>query len=180
MTTDPEWQGLTELWTSQSDADALTLRKLVRRSRLRLGLAQTAEALILAGLGVLTFVFVRRGLTAFDKLWLVTAWSFAVIASVLSLWNQRGMWEPLGSSTTDYLCVFREHCRRQRRNVRLAVGLYVAEVIVIIVELAILHTLTITAWLMLGALGVLLGVWAVLTERRIRREAECAAAFERE
>lgn len=119
----------------------------------------------------------RSGLTPFAKLWLATAWSFAIIASALSLWNQRGMWEPLGSGTAEYLRVFREHCSRQRRNVRFAVGLYIGEAVVILVELVVLHRLTVEAVLTLGAL---LGTWAVVTERRVRRESESAAAFELE
>lgn len=180
MTNDPEWQWLSELWASESDDDAARLRKMVKRSRLRLGMGQTGEALVLAGFGILTFVLVRRGLAPSDKLWLATVWSFAIIASALSLWNQRGMWEPLGSGTAEYLRAFREHCSRQRRNVRLAVGLYVGEVVVIVAELALLHRLTVAAVLILAALGALLGTWAVMTERRVRRESERAAVFELE
>jgi hypothetical protein len=180
MTNDPEWQWLSDLWTSGSDDDANRLRKMVRRSRFRLGVGQTVEALVLAGLGILTFVLVRRGLTPAAKLWLATAWSFAVIAAALSLWNQRGMWAPLGAGTADYLRAFREHCTRQRRNVRLAVGLYIGEVIVIVAELALLHRLTAAALLTLAALGALLGAWAVVTDRRVRRESERAAEFELE
>jgi hypothetical protein len=180
MTTDPEWQWLSDLWASDSEDDAVRLRKMVNRSRFRLAVGQTGEALVLAGLGALTVVGVQRGLTGFGQLWLATCWAFAIIASALSLWNQRGMWKPLGSSTTEYLRVFREHCRRARRNVRLAIGLYIAEVIVIVAELALFHRLTGGAILALAALGVPLGAWAVATERRVRREAESAAAFEGE
>jgi hypothetical protein len=178
MTNDSEWQVLSDLWTSESEDDASRLMQLVRRSRLRLGVGQTAEALVLAALGILTFVLVQRGLTPFSKLWLATAWSFAVIASALSLWNQRGMWEPLGAGTAEYLRVFREHCRRQRRNVRLAVALFIGEVIVILAELWVLGRLSSTAVLILAALGALLGTWALATERRVRRELEKAAAFD--
>jgi hypothetical protein len=178
MTTDPEWQWLSDLWTSESDDDAVRLRKLVNRSRFRLALGQTGEALVLAALGIVTFILLRGGLTPFDKLWLATIWSFAIVASAISLWNQRGMWEPLGSGTAEYLRVFREHCRRQRRNVRLAMALYVAEVIVIVGELGVLRRLTLEVVLILAALGALLGAWAVATERRIRREAESAESFE--
>ena len=176
-----QWQAWTAAWTATEEpAAAAQLRRQTARQRTRLVLAAAGEGILVLGLAVLTFAVLAREPESWAVVWLATLWGFALLALGFAVWNRRATWRAAGETVSDHLRLSRLRCERQRRTIRFALLLFAAEAVAIIAQLEWFDRLVPAALYLLAALGAALGVWSLWAQRRLARELERIAAFERE
>lgn len=127
-TTDPEWRDLMDAWQSETPEDpaAAVLSEEVRR-RIRRKVKRHGFALILLAISEVALALGMTAWMALDVLDLRrpvdlvaligTIFLFAV-AFVYSFRNRRGTWWPAAESTTTFVDLSIERCRRKLRTVR--------------------------------------------------------------
>lgn len=175
---DREWELYEAAWRTASErVDPAPLRRLVAAQRRRLVAVTLGEAAIVAGCGLLSWWVASDGIEAWELIWLLTLWGFAVVASAFALWNRRGTWRNLGESVEDHVRLARLRAARKGRAAVFACGLFVAEAVAVVLQLAWLGRLTAAALglLLVTAAGFAAGGW--LAYRRSRREKELLASY---
>ena len=174
-----EWTSLSELWRSADDrVDAAPLRRTVATHRLMLVAVTAVEILFTLALAWLTYAVLRGGMTSWKVAWAISVWVFVAIAFSFVLWNRRGTWTADSESVAEYVRLTRLRAERQLRSLRFAVGLLVAESIVVLVQLIAFDRLTVTAMALLAASVAVIAAWIVLMRRKIRRDLSIASDFD--
>jgi hypothetical protein len=102
-----------------------------------------------------------------ETVWLTTLWHFTAVAAPFAWWNRRGTWRSLVESVSEFE---RRRTARRRRTLRFGCALFVAEVLVVSIELVWLDRVSVPAVLLLGAMTVAVAVWALWMKRRIESE----------
>jgi hypothetical protein len=127
------WDTLTQIWLgSEQDAapdDPHDIRRRVRSESRRMLLGTLLEYAV-----GLALVCLAAWTLATDKSLPSFVWGFALLwftatALQFSSSNRRGLWEPAGHSTRDYLALARERLLRRRLALRFAWLLYALEVL---------------------------------------------------
>jgi hypothetical protein len=129
-----EWEALSGVWrTAVEEVDREPLHRLIAAERRRLVGVVIGEMAMLAGFAWMTWLFVRDGVEVWEAVWLSTIWMFTAVAIPFAWWNRRGAWRSLADSVADCL---RQRAARRLRTLRFACGLFVAEVVAVVAELA--------------------------------------------
>ena len=165
-----EWELLSELWTSDQGVGA-PVPELVASYRRRLAAVVAGEILTVATFAWLSWLFLRDGAEVWEAVWLTTLWSFTAVAVPFAWWNRRGTWNAMGETVAEFQ---RRRAARRLRSLQFACGLFVAEVVVVGVELAWFDRFTATAALSLATFAVTFGVWAIWMRNRVARERQMA------
>lgn len=170
MTThERDWDSLTRDWrASDEEVPTATLRRLIAAERRRTLAVGAGEAATIAAFAWLSWLVSRDGLAAWETVWLSTLWMFTAIAVPFAWWNRRGTWTALVESVAEYE---RLRERRRHRTLRFACALFLAEVVVVVIELAWFDRLTVTALVGLLALSIVFAAWALWMRRSLRSTA---------
>jgi hypothetical protein len=91
----------------------------------------------------------------------------AAAAAGFAWWNRRGAWNAIGLSVAEYR---RLRALRHTRSLRFGCILFVAEVAVVVAQLAWFERFTAPVAFVLVACALALGVWCVWMKRRIAAE----------
>ena len=173
-TNEQEWVSLSALWqASRRGIVDAQLRRLVAAQRRGLIAAAVGEIALLSGLCYVSWMVTRSDAAAWEIVWLATLWIFAAVAAAFAWWNRRGTWSAMGSSVAEYR---RLRATKRLRSVRFAWALFLAEIVVVVSELAWFDRFTLSAAVILAALALPLGVWSMWATRRAARERELADA----
>ena len=165
---DHDWDSLSDLWRASRDGiDRPPLQRMLASHRRRLVAVVAGEILTLAIFGWLSWLVARDGLAAWEVVWLSTLWVFAAAAAAFAWWNRRGAWSAIGLSVAEYR---RKRALRHTRSLRFGCVLFVAEVAVVVAQLAWFERFTTPVALVVVAFAVVLGVWCVWMQRRIAEE----------
>ncbi len=168
MNAEHEWDALSDLWrASRDEVGAARLRRMIASHRRRLAAVVAVEALLVAGFAWVSWLFVRDGVAPWEAVWLTTLWIFTAIAAPFAWWNRRGAWHAMSGSVAEYL---RDRSARRMRSRRFGFALFVAEVIVVVAELAWFGRLTVAAALFLGVFTAAFAAWAAWITRQADRE----------
>ena len=185
MNTDTDWTALTNAWLYPPETDAredpLGIRRRVQAAARRMTFAVLSEyavAALLIALAVSTLAS-DDGLDAFVSGFAILG--FTVVALQFSAHNRRGLWQPAGESTRDYLDLALERVRRREASVRFAWLLYALQVAFLIAWYpATWYLWPLEVWsliedtpFMLGMLAVFtacLAAWSTVVSRRNRSE----------
>lgn len=166
---DRDWDSLSTAWRASGGAiDRSPLRRMVVSYRRRLALLATLEIGVLAFFGWLSWLVARDGVAAWEAVWLATLWSFAALATGFAWWNRRGAWNAMGLSVAEFR---RQRARRHARSLRFGVLLFVAELVVVVAQLAWFERFTAPVALVLVAFAAGLGAWCLWMRRRIAADA---------
>ncbi|HBL30664.1 MAG TPA: hypothetical protein DD490_27830 [Acidobacteria bacterium] len=188
-TNDPEWNGLMEAWQEETAAEATPaalseearrrIRSRVRRETAGLFALAIGEAVM--ALGLLAWLLL-------DALDLRRPADAAVLAGIVilfavtfyySFWNRRGTWRPVAESTTTFVDLSIERCRRKLRTLPFCYRLLGAE-LALLVPWAVHSLLSrpeappLAKWLQLLGMIVLIPacvlLWATWYKRKTLRE----------
>jgi len=166
-----EWDDLGAAWRAADEpVDLGPLRRLVATQRRRLVAVVAGEAALVLAFAALSWLVARDGVATWEAVWLATLWSFTAVAVAFAAWNRRGTWAGLGESVEDHLRVARLRARRALAAVSFAIGLLVAEVVAVAVELAWYDRFGATEIALLAAVAGAVAAWCGWTRRRVRRE----------
>jgi len=124
---DPEWHNLMEAWQSEAPGEAAPaplsdevrrrIRRKVRRHSVLLVLLAISEVVIAVGLTVLT-AFLLDLRQPFNLFALIGTVVLFAVAFYYTVKNRRGTWWPAAESTTTFVDLSIERCRRKLRTVR--------------------------------------------------------------
>ena len=174
-----DWELLSEAWqATPAPAHAASLRDIVRSHRRRLLFVAAVEIMIVLAFAALSVFVVSDGVAPWEAVWLITLWGFTIIAVTFAIWNRRGTWTALGESVEEYVRITRLRAERRMRSVYFACGLFVAEGVAIVVQLAWFDRFTMLAAVLLAASGAAIGAWCWGTKRRVAREIETIDNYE--
>jgi hypothetical protein len=162
---DHEWNSLPQVWQSAVGAQPAptTLSRLIASERRRLAIAVVGEVLVVAAFVAMSWLALRDGLVAWEKVWLTTLWLFTAVAAPFAWWNRRGAWTSMVESVAEFE---RRRTARRRRTLRFGVALFVTEILVVWIELAWFDRFGQFAVLTLGAMTVVFVLWVVWMKRR--------------
>ena len=164
-----DWERLSAAWRAAgADVDVAPLRRLIAAERRRLAAIVTGECLIVVGFVWLSWRFMRDGIFVWEAVWLSTLWMFTLVALPFAWWNRRGGWRSLAGTVAEFR---RQRAERRRRTLIFASALFVAETVVVLVELAWFDRVTALAVVILGGLALGFGGWALWMRRRIVEDA---------
>ena len=134
---DPEWRDLMEDWQSAApDGSAPAALSDEVRHRIRRKVRLHSYGLILLAvcevIGSLAFLaYLLREVLEDPKSYRIAGFLGAAILLLASLafsfWNRRGTWWPAAESTSTFIDLSRERCRRKLRSLRLLPWLLAAE-----------------------------------------------------
>lgn len=159
-----DWDSLTRVWQSPRDEiTAATLSRLVAAERRRLAATVLGEMLIIVAFVVLSWLAMRDGLAAWETVWLTTLWLFTAVAVPFGWWNRRGAWNSMVESVAEFE---RRRTARRRRTLRFATGLFVTEVLAVLIELAWFDRVSVVTIVLLVAMTVAFAVWVSWMKRR--------------
>lgn len=159
-----DWDSLTRVWRSPGDEiTAARLSRLIAAERRRLAATAIGELLILGAFVVLSWLALRDGLAAWETVWLTTLWLFTAVAVPFAWWNRRGAWSSMVESVAEFE---RRRTARRHRTLRFATGLFVTEVLVVLIELAWFDRVSVLAIVLLVAMTIAFAVWALWMQRR--------------
>jgi len=169
MTTDEdEWASISALWqTSHREVPEPALRRLIASQRRGVVGATVGEIALLGGFLYWSLLVARDGIALWETVWLVTLWTFAAIAAAFAWSNRRGTWHAMGRSVAEYR---RVRATKHLRSIRFAWGLFVAEIVVVVAELAWFDRFTVSAAVSLAVLALPLAIWSIWAQRRAARE----------
>lgn len=135
---DSEWRDLMEDWQSAAPEEpapaALSDEARHRiRSKVRLysyGLILLTVCEWIGGLGFLAFLFreVLERPEPFRIAGFTGAALFIAASLAFSFWNRRGTWWPAAETTSTFIALSLERCRRKLRSLRLLPGLLAAQI----------------------------------------------------
>jgi hypothetical protein len=172
-TNERSWESLSAVWqTSREAVGGEPLRRLLRSYRRRVAAVAVGEILLIAAFAWLSWAVVRDGVVLWEAVWLWTLWIFTAVAAPFAWWNRRGAWQSMVETVAEFQ---RLRAVRRLRSLRFGCGLFVAEVVVVVAELAWFGRFGATAALSLAALAVAFGIWAVWMTRRAAAEMAAAA-----
>lgn len=176
---DKEWQSMHQLWrTADAGVDAQPLRRAVSAHRRWLVIATLGEVLFAAALMWLTWVVLREGVTGWRIIWAISVWFFAAVAYAFVWWNRRGTWRAAGNSVSDFVRLTRLRARRQRLSLRFALGLAVAESVVVVAQLLWFDRFTLLSATLLGTILFIVVIWYAVTRRRIAHDLALASEYD--
>jgi hypothetical protein len=159
-----DWDSLTRVWQSSRDeVAAARLSDLVAAERRRLAATVVGELLVIGAFVVLSWLAMRDGLAAWEAVWLTTLWLFTAVAAPFAWWNRRGAWSSMVESVAEFE---RRRTARRRRTPHFACGLFIAEVLVVSIELAWFDRFSVLATLLLVAMTIAFVVWLTWMKRR--------------
>lgn len=135
---DTEWRDLMDDWQSAAPDDAAPaplsdeVRHRIRR-KVRLhsyGLILLTVCEWIGGLGFLAFLFreVLKRPEPFRIAGFTGAALFIAFSLAFSFWNRRGTWWPAAESTSTFVALSLERCRRKLRSLRLLPWLLAAQI----------------------------------------------------
>lgn len=161
---DEDFAALSTLWLrSHEPLDDAPIRRMIAAHRTRLAAVAAGEAALVAAFAWLTWTMLGDGIGAWEAVWAITLWTFAVVAAGFAWWNRRGMWHAMGRSVEEYR---RARAERQVRSARFACILFISEVAVVSAELVWFDRFTVTAALILAAAALPIGAWWLWVTRR--------------
>lgn len=173
-----QWESLRQVWQSTpADIDASPLRKVVRAHRRRLMATVIGEVLMVLAFAALSVLVARDGIAAWEIVWLITLWSFAIVAVAFVIVNRRGTWSALGDSVADYVALTRLRALRQRQMIVFAAVLFIAEAMAVIAQLLWFDRFTLLTAVLLGASGIAVAAWCWTVLRRVKRDLELVRSF---
>jgi hypothetical protein len=171
-TTERDWESLSTVWQASREAvGGDSLRKLIQSHRRRVAAAAGGEILLIAAFAWLSWRLISDGVLLWDAVWLWTLWIFTAVATPFAWWNRRGTWQSMAETVAEFQ---RQRATRRLRSLRFGCGLFVAEVVVVVAELAWFGRFSAAAALILAALAVAFGVWAIWMTRRAADEMAAA------
>lgn len=172
------WQAVGVTW--RTDENRLTT--LTEQLAQRVQRQSASFRLILAGEIVLTLavlvtsgaVIIRKAgsgavrISALVLLYTAAVWAF-------TLWNRRGVWEPYGETTVDFVALLRVRAQRRIRSAWFSQVVIVIAALVVSREIATAWRVGAVStvdlvWIGLGAYSVAVIAWSVWYRRRARRE----------
>jgi len=165
------WHDLVDLWHELPATAPSDLRRTVDRQTRRLRRVIWAEAALV----VVMAVWLARVLPLLPpgerRWWLVASALHVVTVVGFTVWNRRGIFEPLGESTRDYLRLARLRLTRSLRTSSFVVGLIVVEALVLVLATAGWGQRRANAAIGLAVVGVALTLIGTLWYRaRAKRE----------
>jgi hypothetical protein len=167
-----DWEALTALWrASAADVGRAPLRRLIAAERRRLAAVVAGEIATLAAFSALTWLLLRDGVVAWEAVWLSTLWIFTAVAVPFAWRNRRGAWRSLADTVAEFR---RQRTARRVRTLRFACGLFVAEMIVVAVQLAWFDRFTRPAVAVLVGLTAVFAGWVIWMRRRVAAETALA------
>ena len=159
-----DWDSLTRVWQSSRDeVTAARLSELVAAERRRLAATVVGELLVIGAFVVLSWLAMRDGLAAWEAVWLTTLWLFTAVAAPFAWWNRRGAWSSMVESVAEFE---RRRMARRRRTLHFASALFIAEVLVVSIELAWFDRFSVLATQLLVAMTIAFVVWLTWMKRR--------------
>jgi len=171
---DREWDSLSDVWcASRQEIESAPLRRMVASHRRRIAAVAAGEVLVVAGFAWLSWLAVRDGVAVWEAVWLSTLWGFTGVAAPFAWWNRRGAWNAITASVAEYQ---RLRAVRRMRSLRFGCALFIAEVVVVGAELVWFNRFTAPAAVLLGALTVVVGAWALWMRNRAAHEIAMADA----
>lgn len=125
-----QWQGVPS--EAEAGRRAVELRRRVeRQSRWYVaGLIVPVLVTVLIGGGVV--LHAERTGKPGDVAVALETWLFIVMAWAASIWIARGTWRPLSETTAAFVDLSMRRCRANLRAIPLAVGLYLAQLVVLV------------------------------------------------
>lgn len=176
-----EWNDLTMLWQGTTDrVDASPLRRIAAAHRRRLLIMTAGEIALVVAFAGLSIVVASDGLVPWELVWLITLWSFMLVASAFVWWNRRGTWQALGESVEEYVRLTRLRAERQRHLVYFVCGLFVAETIVCVGQLVWFGRFTLFASILFVVSGAAIGLWCWSTKRKVASDLALLEEYTRE
>ena len=161
---DRDWEALTSTWqSSRVEVPAGTLSRLVAAERRRLAATVVGECVGIAVFAALSWLAIRDGLEPWETVWLTTIWLFTAIAMPFAWWNRRGAWTSMVESVAEFE---RRRTARRRRTLRFASALFIAEVLVVSIQLAWFDRITGLAIALLVAMTIAFAAWVIWMRRR--------------
>ncbi len=163
-----EWESLALDWRAASGpVDAAPLRRKVAAHRRRLIAATVGEILLVASFAWLSWLVAGDGVEPWEVVFLTTLWGFTLLAGAFAWWNRRGTWRALGESVEEFVRLTRLRAERQTRSIDFSLGLFAAEAVIIVAQLAWFGRLTAIAGLLLAVAGAVVGAWCWAMKRRV-------------
>lgn len=164
-TNERDWESLVNEWRAQrEDVPTAILHRLIAAERRRTLAVIAGECAVIAGFAWFSWLAMRDGLVLWETVWLTTLWMFTAVAVPFAWWSRRGTWSALVENMAEFE---RRRDQRRRRTLGIACGLFVAEAIVVIAELAWFDRLTARPFLLLLCLAVVFTAWAFWMRRRL-------------
>ena len=162
---DHEWESMTRVWQSTSEEPSpTTLSRLIATERRRLAATVVGEVFIVVAFITMSWLAFRDGLAAWEKVWLSTLWVFTAVAAPFAWWNRRGAWTSMVESVAEFE---RRRTARRRRTLRFGSALFVAEILVVSIQLAWFDRFSQVAVLALGVLTIVFVLWVLWMKRRV-------------
>jgi hypothetical protein len=159
-----DWQSLTRVWQSAGEEPApATLSRLIAAERRRLAGTVIGELVIVAAFVWTSWLAWRDGFAAWEIVWLTTLWLFTAVAAPFAWWNRRGAWTSMVESVAEFE---RRRTARRQRTLRFAVVLFLAEVVVVSIELAWFGRFNQVSALCLGSFTSVFALWVLWMKRR--------------
>jgi hypothetical protein len=171
-TNERDWESLAAVWqTTREAVGGEPLRRLMRSYRRRVAAVAGGEILLIAAFAWLSWAVIRDGVVLWEGVWLWTLWIFTTVATLFAWWNRRNTWQSMVETVAEFQ---RQRAVRRLRSLRFGCWLFVAEIVVVVAQLAWFGRFGATAALSLAALAVAFGVWAVWMTRRAADEMAAA------
>lgn len=159
-----EWDSLTRVWQSAGEQPGpTTLSRLIAAERRRLAATVVGELLVIAAFVGISWLTWRDGLASWEKVWLTTLWLFTALAAPFAWWNRRGAWTSMVESVAEFE---RRRTARRRRTLRFGSALFVAEIVVVSMQLAWFDRFSQLSVLLLASLTVVFALWVLWMKRR--------------
>ena len=155
---------LTRVWQSAGEEPPpTTLSRLIASERRRLAVTVVGELFVVAAFVALSWLALRDGVAAWEKVWLTTLWLFTAVAAPFAWWNRRGAWTSMVESVAEFE---RRRTARRRRTLCFGSALFVAEMVVVSAQLAWFDRFSQLSVVLLGLLTVAFALWVVWIKRR--------------
>jgi hypothetical protein len=175
-----EWESLAEVWRAAgAPVDLTPLRRKVAAHRRLLIAATVGEVLVVAGFVWLSAVAAGDGVEPWEAVWLATLWGFTLLAFAFVWWNRRGTWSALGESVEEFVRLTRLRAERQMRSIYFSLGLFVAQTVIVAIQLAWFGRLTVAAGLLLAAFGALVAAWCWAMRKKVARDLAAVEEYDR-
>jgi hypothetical protein len=159
-----EWDSLARVWQSAGEQPGpTTLSRLIAAERHRLAATVVGELLVIAAFVAISWLTWRDGLASWEKVWLTTLWLFTALAAPFAWWNRRGAWTSMVESVAEFE---RRRAVRRRRTLRFGSALFVAEILVVSMQLAWFDRFSRLSVLLLASLTVVFALWVLWMKRR--------------
>lgn len=136
MSTDAEreWESWALEWRSEEGSTPAAIgraeiERRVRRQNVRLRLLAVADAFVVTGFLALSGYMAVRIPDPLMIVWAAAVWVFTFVALAFTIRNRRGIWAASAETTSAYLELSVERCRRKVRTARFGMQLLAAEIV---------------------------------------------------